>query len=614
MGDGALVIGTAGHIDHGKTTLVRALTGGTALDRLPEEQERGITIALGYGSTRLPDGRIAAFVDVPGHERLVRTMVAGATGIDAVILVVSAQEGVMPQTREHLAILELLGVTRGLIALTMVDLVDDEMVELATDDVRSLVAGTFLGDAPLVATSAVSGRGCDALLAALAALPASSRDETGPFRLPIDRAFVRQGFGTVVTGTAWSGSLDDGAIVALLPGARTARVRGMESHGESVDRVRGGRRVALNLAGVEREDVPRGTVAVHGTVPVSSMIDVRYRHLASAPVLEDGVAVRLLHGTAERLGRLHLIDGAEWIEAGTQFAQIRLDEPLPCLPGDRFVIRRVSPVETLGGGELVDPWAEKLRKRDKEARAEALARIVAGDRAVFLERAGELGLTPAEATARGTPPGTPLGGRVFLAAVVDRLEGLLVEAMQEFHRENQLSRGAGRRELRRGRLGHLAEPVFDGLVDRLATGGRLVVLGALVTAPGWAVSLSPARETLKAAVLATLIGCGLDGITPKDLSETHKDADLPAMLDLLEADQRVERMAGLGWMDRQALDGLHGVLHGWFAAHAAITPGEFKDLTGTTRKAAIPLLEWLDKRRWTRRVGDTRIAGPELAR
>jgi selenocysteine-specific elongation factor len=612
MSTDALVVGTAGHIDHGKTSLVRALTGGSALDRLPEEQERGITIALGYGSTRLPDGRIAAFVDVPGHERLVRTMVAGATGIDAVILVVSAQEGVMPQTREHLAILGLLGVSRGIVALSMVDLVDEEMIELATDDVQGLVKGTFLADAPVIPTSAVTGRGKEEILAAIAQLPPSARDEAGPFRLPVDRAFVRQGFGTVVTGTAWSGALPDGATVTLLPDGRTARVRGMESHGEAVTRVVAGRRVALNLAGVERDEVPRGTVVVAGELAISSMLDVRYRHLAGAPPLDDGVAVRLLHGTAERLGRLYLAEDADLIEPGPHVAQVRLDEPLPCLPGDRYVIRRVSPVETLGGGDIVDPWAEKLRHKTRVAHGAAVARLAEGDRTVWLEGAGEKGLSPAEAAARGATGGVEVGGRVFAPAIAARLEDLLAGAIAAYHQENPISRGPGRRELRRGRLGDVGEGVFDALVDRLAASGRVAIAGALVTVPGWQVRLTNGQEALRAAVLATIVGCRLDGITPKDLAEKHEDADLSAMLDLLEADGRVERIAGLGWMDRRALEGLHGTLRGWFASHPAITTGEFKDLTDTTRKAAIPLLEWLDKRRWTRRVADTRIAGPEL--
>ncbi|MEQ1506712.1 MAG: selenocysteine-specific translation elongation factor, partial [Myxococcota bacterium] len=312
------MIGTAGHIDHGKTSLVRALTG-VDLDTLPEEKARGITIALGFTHLALPDGTDVGFVDVPGHERLVRTMVAGATGIDAVLLCVSAVDGAMPQTREHVAILDLLGIRTGAVVLTMADLVDDELLELAEDDVRSLCAGTFLAGAPIVPFSSVTGRGKDALLAVIAGFPEASRgDPAAPFRLPVDREFVRSGFGVVVTGTTWSGTLSDGETVRLLPGAATARVRGIEVHGHKVTEALPGRRTALNLAGVEPEQVPRGVLVARGEIPEPSMIDVRYRHLSTADPLEDGVSVRVLHGTTERGARLYLAEDRDQVEPGSE--------------------------------------------------------------------------------------------------------------------------------------------------------------------------------------------------------------------------------------------------------------------------------------------------------
>lgn len=611
--DYGLVIGTAGHIDHGKTTLVRALTG-TDLDTLPEEQERGITIALGFAPLTLTDGRLAGFVDVPGHERLVRTMIAGATGIDAVILCVSAVDGAMPQTREHLAILELLGVPAGAVVVTMADLVDEEMLELAVEDVKDAVAGTFLDGAPVIATSSVTGQGLDALRDHLATLAPRPRRREGPFRLPVDRAFSRPGFGTVVTGTTWSGTLRDGAIVTLLPGSDTARVRGIEVHGASVDEALPGRRTALNLAGIETAQVPRGTVVATEGVPCASMIDVAYRHLDDAPPLADGASVRVLVGTAERIGRVVLADVRPELPAGARgFLQLRLDAPMPCLPGDRFVLRRTSPVTTLGGGEILDPWAPKLRSRHREEAARELARLQGGDLRVWLQRAGEEGLDPKDWARRA--PGVDavvLGGRAFGAPVVARLSGLLLDAVARFHLDQPLALGAQRRELHRGRLAHLDERVFDALLARLAEQGGLVVDGAMVRAPGFAVALDPAQAALAERVVGSIAGAGLDGLRPKALHEAHPEPEVAALLRVLDAGGRIRSIDKVGWVVPEAIEGLraHVVTH--FEGNDELATGAFKDLTGLTRRAAIPWLEWLDAQGWTRRDGDVRRAGPRL--
>ncbi len=602
-----LVIGTAGHIDHGKTSLVRALSGGAALDRLPEEAERGITITLGFATLQVGE-RFVYFVDVPGHERLVRTMVSGATGIDAAMLVVSAVEGVMPQTREHLAILDLLGIKAGILVLTMVDLVDAEMVELAGSELRDLVQGTFLADAPLCPVSSVSGAGLDALKAAIAALPAVHRPVDGPFRLPVDRTFVRAGFGTVVTGTAWSGRVADGALVRLLPEGGNARVRGIESHGDASDVAEAGRRIALNLSGVEHEDAGRGTVVVTGDVPCTSMIDVRYVHLAGAPELPDGAEVRVLHGTAERTGRLYLAEDADDVMEGVHFAQVRLESPLPCLPGDRYVVRRVSPAETLGGGEIVDPWAPKLKRKERVAHGEQIGALYAGDKQMFLLRAGEVGLTREEAAGR-VGAGEPVGTRVFHPAVAERLDGLLGKMLADFHAANPLARGAGRRELRRERLAHLDEAVFDGLVERGVAAGKLAVDGPLVRDARFSVKLDPRQERLRAAVWSAAVNAGVEGVRLDELVKALGDGEAAAVLKLVADDGKLENVPGIGWITREALEKVESDVRGWFAANAEMTAGQFKELTGTSRKTAIPLLEWLDRKRITRRAGDVRMSG-----
>jgi selenocysteine-specific elongation factor len=611
----SVVVGTAGHIDHGKTTMVRSLTG-IDCDTLPEEKARGITIALGFAPMVLPDGRRVAFVDVPGHERLVRTMVAGATGVDAVLLCVSASEGVKPQTREHLAILGILGVRDGAVVLTMADLVDDELLELARLDASELVAGTFLEGKPIIAFSAITGRGKDELIGVLGTFGRRERAAGGAYRMPIDRAFVRPGFGTVVTGTSWSGRIDDGDAVVLLPEGIEARVRGIQVHGVPSDLAKAGWRTALNLAGIERDDVDRGNVVTRGGVPSASMIDVRYHHLPGAPPLSDGDSVRMLHGTAERIGRLYLAEERDDVPPGASvWAQIRLDAPLPCLPRDRFVLRRPSPQETLGGGEIVDPWAPKLRNKDRARWTEWLRRLAKGDVVAWLERAGEEGLSPDEWAARtssidaGGGAAVALGDRLYAPTVIARLQGVLLEQIQHFHAEHPLARGANRRELHRDRLAHLSEKAFDALVDALVAANAVQIDGPMLRASAFRVSLGDAEKALKKRIVESFQAAGLEGLAVKAIHEKHKEPETASIVALLESDGRVEQVAGLGYVWKAALEDLVDQVRGWFATHPELTPGDFKELTGLSRKAAIPLLEWLDKARHTRRVGDARIRG-----
>jgi selenocysteine-specific elongation factor len=607
-----LVIGTAGHIDHGKTSLVKALTG-VDLDTLPEEQARGITISLGFTHLALPDGRRAAFVDVPGHEKLVRTMISGATGIDAVLLCISAVDGAMPQTREHVAILDLLGVKHGILVLTMADLVDEELLALAAEDARAVVAGTFLEDVPLVAFSAVTGQGKAELIEKITALPSTGRPDSGPFRMPVDRVFVRSGFGVVVTGTSWSGTLEDGAMVSLLPDNISARVRGIEVHGEKVEVAHAGRRTAVNLAGLDTEQVGRGQVVVRGEVALTQVLDVQYRAVPGAESLEDGTAVRVLHGTMDVGGRLYLAEPGELIEPGAPvWVQLRLETALPCLPGDPLIVRRPSPSVTLGGGRIVDPWARKVRQRDRESQAEGLQRLLAGDATVWLERAGEVGLTLAECAARGLDPGlgVVLGDRVLAAPSVATLRELLHEALAAWHRDNPLARGAPRRDLRRGRLAHLSDRSFDALLDQLVQSGAASLDGPLIHVAGWKVQLDPAQQKLRDAMLASLAEAGFEGRSDKELAALGPHA-IP-IVHLLESTGAVSSVAGMGWVRTEVLTTLETQVRGWFASNDELTPQTFKDLTGLTRKAAIPLLEWLDKQKITRREGDRRVRGPAL--
>lgn len=609
------IIGTAGHIDHGKTSLIRALTG-VDLDASPEEKARGITISLGFTHKRLPSGRQASFIDVPGHERLVRTMIAGATGLDAVMLCVSAVEGVMPQTREHLAILGLLGIERGLVALTMTDLADPDTLALARMDVEEAVAGTFLEGAPILETSAgPEPTGLDALLLALDDLAPRAAAQEGPFRLPVDRAFVRRGFGTVVTGTARSGALSDGEEVEVLPAGIRCRVRGIQVHGERWSGTRAGLRTALNLSGVERDDLERGMVVVRpGSLVAGSVVDARYQHLPGAPLLEDGDRVRILVGTAEEMAVVTVIglEGDRAEEAADPGAlavfggevawlQLRLDGPIVTLPGDRFVLRRESPVETLGGGLILDPWAPRARRRDRLATREALRALHGGDRMVLLERAGDAGLDAAGLVARQVRGGVELGDRHLHPARVRLLEATLLAALSAWHRARPLLPGAPRRELHGAELPQLSERAFDALVAGLAASGQVALEGPRLRLPDFQVTLDAGQRARTAAIEAELQAAGLEG--PKAGELLAREPDLVFLL--LEAGTAVR--VGEHILHAAALTGLEAAVLAFFAGHEELSPVDFKELTGLSRKHAIPLLEWLDARRITLRRGDGRV-------
>ncbi len=598
------VVGTAGHIDHGKTSLVRALTG-VDLDALPEERQRGITIALGFTSLALPSGRRASFVDVPGHERLVRTMIAGASGIDAVLLCVSAVEGVMPQTREHLDILGLLGVRRGLVVLTMADLVDEEMLELAQEDALDALEGSFLERAPVLISSAETGLGLPGILAAIDALELSPRSLDGPFRLPVDRTFLQRGFGTVVTGTALSGRVQDGEELWLLPSQEKVRVRGIQVHGEKCGESHAGLRTALNLAGVERSELPRGTVlASPGQVPVCSIVDVRYRHLAGAPALESGASVRLLLGTTEVMAVAHGLDG-DLVPGQERFVQLRTAEPLACLPGDRFVLRRESPVTTLGGGQVLDPWAPKAKRRGFLEAAEQLRRLAEGERVVLLERAGLAGLSRKEAEDRGLVQGLVLGDRVLAPGAVVELEQALLAELDGFHEQQPLALGAGRRSLRRGRLEALSPAAFDALVGRLTELARVEVEGPRLRRPDWQVRLDSTQQAAFDALLEQLTASRWEGLKAQEIEGV---TPLDELLNLAQEWGRVEK-AGPRFYASAALEELVAGVRQVLADDGELSPGRFKELSGLARRGAIPLLEWLDAKGVTRRRGDTRVPG-----
>jgi selenocysteine-specific elongation factor len=598
-----LIIGTAGHIDHGKTSLIRAITG-VDLDRLPEERERGITIALGFTHLTLDSGRTISFIDVPGHERLVRTMIAGATGLDAAMLCVSAVEGVMPQTREHLAILELLGVRQGIIALTMTDLVDEEMLELAEMDIEEAIEGTPLQGAPILRTSAgPQPAGIDDILAALEALTPRPQDLDSPFRLPIDRAFVRRGFGTVITGTTRSGSIEDGAEVVILPEGTRARIRGIQVHGVSVTHADAGQRTAINLAGIERDDLARGmTLALPDALPPAHILDARYHHLADAPEIPHDSRVRLLVGTSEVMAVLSVLDDEALQPGQSHLIQLRTDAPLVTLPRDRFVLRRESPVQTLGGGVLLDPWAGRLRRKHHAQAIAHLSALEAGDTSVLLLRAGEDGLTPQLAGLYGLSESPLLGGLHFHPDIIASLRATLLTSLRQWHDEHPLAAGVGRRDLRRGVFQRMPERVYIELLEALAADGAVVFEGPRLRASDFAIRLTPAQRKTMSDLTAAVLAAGLEG--PR--FDVHVK-ECPELLQLLLEDGTLVRV-GPHLIHSEPLGAMKAQVIALLAEKGELLPTDFKDLTGLSRRFAIPLLEWLDAQRITVRRGDVRVA------
>ncbi len=630
----SLVLGTAGHIDHGKSSLVKALTG-TDPDRLPEEKERGVTIELGFARLDLPSGRTMGVVDVPGHERFVRQMVAGATGIDVVMLCVAADDGVMPQTREHLAIIDLLGVGKGVVALTKSDLADPEWLEMVSADVSEILRGTSIAGAPVVAVSARTGEGLPALLDALDAVAAQTGERQGalPFRLPIDRVFTIQGAGTVVTGTVLSGRVARDDHVEVLPGRRRARVRSVQVHSERVDAAFAGQRVALNLAGLERAEVARGDVAAApGTLAVADRVDVHLTYLAAETrPLKSGVAVHVHHGTREVVGRVLLMDGEELAPGGRGFAQLRLDEPIMPRYGDPFVIRSLSPMWTIGGGVVLDtspPRRTTPAPHEREMLKALLAGDVPGAVVAWLVARG-LPSTPAEAAeALGVPErdaaaglqAAPLarleaagGVRFVEASALDALLGAIERELLASHCEDPASTGVAIAALRDRVDRRLTPEVFDALLELATAGGAAARDRGVVRHPAAAVSAIAAEGDAAAALLPLLES---QGLAPGSVAELAAEAGVDAQV----ARRALARLAGEGAVVRVGPE-LHFAAEAVAAARDRLgsvlrehpdgaTAAQLRDALGVSRKYAIPLLEWFDAQGVTRRQGDLRLPRP----
>ncbi|HEY0986070.1 MAG TPA: selenocysteine-specific translation elongation factor [Kofleriaceae bacterium] len=626
-----IVLGTAGHIDHGKTSLVRALTG-IDTDRLPVEKARGITTELGFARLDLGERRIAV-VDVPGHERFVKSMVAGATGLDLVCLVVAADEGVMPQTHEHLDICELLGVRRGLIVLTKRDLVDDEWLAMVTADVRSRVAGTFLDGAPVVACSTRTSAGLDELRTAIAAAVDSlpPRERTGVFRMPIDRVFTVKGFGTVVTGTVLGGAVKLGDELHVVASGLSARVRGIEVHGASVDHAIAGHRAALNIGGVAVDDLARGDLLAHpGRVAGSHILDVELRYLATAPgELPARSKVLVHHGTSQVLATLVLVERTQLAPGTTALAQLRLDAatPLGALPGDHFILRgfvaTATHGTTIGGGRIVRVLAPKARPGSQHGDTVAKLASARLDQRIALDIKGAAfaGLAIADLVRRlGSPAdvlapaletlvasgdllaaGSADHAHYFHATVVAEIERRIVEAAAV------TPDGAAREELRTHLPAALPPRAYDAIVAGLERKAVIVTEGDRVrraSAPSRATALSPAETRL----LDQFKAWGVEPPRPRDVPAAigQNDAQAKALLDRLIAGKRLIRIKPDLYMHADIVAELRTRLVAFLDAHKTIDAQQWKDLTGASRKFTIPLAEFFDSEKLTLRVGEVR--------
>ena len=607
----SFVVGTAGHIDHGKSTLITALTGIDP-DRLAEEKRRGMTIDLGFAHMTLPSGREIGIIDVPGHARFMRNMLAGAHGLDAVLLVVAADEGVMPQTREHLEILDLLEVKRGIVVLTKVDLVDGEWLELVRGEVATAIEGTTLDGAPILGVSATSGEGLAALIAALDEMleHSEARQDAGRPRLPVDRVFTMSGFGTVVTGTLADGSIRVGDELEVMPAGRTVRVRGLQRHNEKVERVGPGNRVAANLIGVDKSDLARGDVLArpHALQP-SRRIDAKVRVLASAPQpLRHGAEVLLHSGTAEVGSRVIVLAG-DSIAAGAEgWVQLYLERPIAAAAGDRFVLRVPSPAMTVAGGSFVDVAARKHARHDSAVR-ESLMRRDEGHVLQEELRKYPRGVSVAALLKASVAPrpdvdslqARRLGGWIFSEEAWRAISSRAAEELEAYHGAFPLRPGMAREELR-SKLGVPAAS-FGSVVQGLVEDGRAIERNGSLAAPDHHVTVDaggPAGDLLR------LLEAG--GFAPPSLPEAMQQtgATEEAVRALVQRGD-VVRVSDDVAFSKPAFESAVAMVKEMIASHGSVTVAQLRDRMGASRRPVLALLEHLDSRHVTRRVGDSRV-------
>ncbi len=622
-----LIVGTAGHIDHGKSALVLALTGVDP-DRLKEEKERGITTDIGFAHLQLPSGATVSFVDVPGHERFVKNMLAGVHGIDAVLLVVAADESVKPQTREHLAICNLLAIGRGIVVLSKCDLVDRDTLGVVRAEVESLTARSFLEGAPMVAVSARTGEGLDELRSCLAELASAppSRSAEGLLRLPVDRVFTLHGFGTVVTGTLVGGRLRVGDAVLVEPSGRRTRVRGLQVHGQAVDSVSAGNRTAVNLADLGVADIARGDVLVRErTLAATTVLDAQLRLLPGAAPAKSNLRVRVHAASAEILGRIRMLDRASANPGSQALIRLRLERPAVVTRGDRLVLRSYSPAHTIAGAVVLDPLPlrrPRAEVNERPALAVAVTEPAPTFVAALLDEAGPAGIAVEELVARvglgaaaldamlsGDPRVVRLEGRWIGRMALGRLAEDALRELDRFHAEAPLRAGMPREELRSRVFPKAGGGAFEAVIQRLTLSGQVRAEADSIRRAGHAVRLSPVEDALKERLKVAARNAGLRGIEIAAVArELSADPSaLRRVSRLLVEGGTLKPVGESALVLSEHLEGLKVAVRQRVSPGARLDVGELKEMTGLSRKYAIPLLEFLDRERVTRRTGTTRV-------
>jgi len=634
-----IILGTAGHVDHGKTSLIKALTG-IDTDRLKEEKERGITIELGFAYLDLPCGHRIGIVDVPGHEKFVRNMVAGAAGMDLVAFIIAADEGIMPQTREHFEICQLLGINDGIIVLTKTDLVEKDWLEMVEEDIRDYFTGTFLENAPIIAVSSVTGEGIeevrktiDAKVAAL-----SFQEEFGPFRLAVDRVFSMKGFGTVITGSSLSGRISLGDELEFYPTLIKAKIRGIQVHGKDVELVEAGHRTAINLQGVDREMINRGDIAAApGSMVNSTLLDVEFHYLQSNPKkLKNRTQVRVHVGTREITGRLVFMETDEVEPGETANLQIILQEAAAVWPGDRYVIRSYSPVRTIGGGAILNNAPIKRKRateNDREVNSRIFSTYLNGTDQerllLFLEESGTVGLTQDQLATRLGIFGNRLKKllqqpvsagdilivdsdrqRMLAEPVLQHLVASITKILTTYHAANPLMSGMAKEEIRSGIRPPVDQKLFQFTLDNMVKKKIIVQDQAEVRMADFEVTLQVDEQELKDRIHGIYREAGL--VPPNYNEVVGSVSELPEkqvrqVINLLLQDNKLIKVSESLYFDADQLNDLGTKVKEYIRENGEIDAQRFKDLTGLTRKFSIPLLEYFDKIKLTIRIGDKRV-------
>lgn len=623
-----IIIGTAGHIDHGKTTLIKALTN-IETDRLEEEKKRGITIDLGFAFFNLPSGKRAGIVDVPGHEKFIKNMLAGVSGIDLVLFVISAEEGVMPQTQEHLDILNILDVKKGIVVLTKKDLVDPDWLMMIQEDLKETLKGTFLEHAPIVPVSSVTKDGFETLIETMdiMAEEVEAKSVSAAVRMPIDRVFTLQGFGTIVTGTLVEGRVEEGEVLKIYPSMKEAKVRSIQVHGESVKVAYAGQRVAINVTGLKKSEINRGEILAHDeSMQVTSMLDVKLKLLKhSQRELKNWTRLRLYHGTKEILCRLVLLD-KEMLAPGEEcFAQLRLEEPTACKYGDHFVIRFYSPLETIGGGTILDPNAHKHKRFKDEIIDELLFKEAGNQDAIIdnliMKHSDEFmrideyvklsGLTKEEVTSQIASlkenqvivelTNQMLLHREFLL----QKEQEMLALINAYHEKYPIRLGIQKEELRNKLFNNIKNKVFDEVLSYF--GEVIKVQGKFISYIDFEIAYTKEQERIIEKLLHDLDAGGFKPLNMSDMLKQFKDKHMKDILTNLVESQELVRLNDSIYLTKKKYEQGLTLLRNAFEAQGALSLSACKDILDTSRKYIVPIMEYLDQQGITKRVGDERM-------